>query len=79
MAISLIAILAVMTVASVSLPAEVLAKKHKLCTFSHKNDECYGHDTSNFPKLPRGQHYGTCEERGDNNELVCDIDNDGEG
>ena len=78
MAISLIAVVAVMISVSVSLPA-VMAKKHELCTFSHKGDQCYGHDTSNFPKLPRGQHYGTCEERGDNNELVCDIDNDGQG
>ena len=31
-------------------------------------------DTSDFPELPKGQHYGECEER--SKGLACDILND---
>jgi hypothetical protein len=33
-------------------------------------------DTSNYGELPKGQHWGTCEEVGNNNTLACDIVND---
>jgi hypothetical protein len=80
--IVVVVIVTLAMVLTVALTGNVQAKKHHQdipCTFSHKNDECFGHDTSNFPKLPRGQHYGQCEEIGDNNELGCDFVNDGEG
>ena len=32
-----------------------------------------GDDVSGFDKLPPGQHYGQCEEVGNDNELGCDI------
>jgi hypothetical protein len=33
-------------------------------------------DSSDFPDLKPGQHYGICEEKGDDNHLACDVDND---
>jgi hypothetical protein len=35
-----------------------------------------GNDVSGFPLLPPGQHYGICEEKGDDNHLACDVVND---
>ena len=35
-------------------------------------------DSSDFPDLKPGQHYGTCEEKGDDNHLACDVLNKGE-
>ena len=58
----------------------------RACDLGPSHDECpgtpghsvstSGDDTSGMPALPHGQHYGQCEERGDNNELACDIVND---
>ncbi|MGC2598620.1 MAG: hypothetical protein WA395_10875 [Nitrososphaeraceae archaeon] len=57
----------------------------RACDFGPSHDECpgtpghsvstSGDDTSGMPALPHGQHYGQCEEVGDNNELGCDIEN----
>ena len=41
-------------------------------------NDVYSQDTSDFPDLKLGQHYGTCEERGDDNHLACDVLNEGE-
>jgi hypothetical protein len=35
-------------------------------------------DSSDFPDLKPGQHYGICEEKGDDNHLACDVLNKGE-
>jgi hypothetical protein len=102
MAIVLIAVVAVMTSVSVSLPAVYAKKYHHLtdtekedstasdsngraCDLGPSHDECpgtpghsistSGDDTSGMPSLPTGQHYGQCEEVGDNHELGCDIEN----
>lgn len=34
-----------------------------------------GDDVSGFAKLPPGQHYGQCEEVGQDNHLACDVIN----
>ena len=57
----------------------------RACDLGPSHDECpgtpghsvstSGDDTSGMPALPHGQHYGQCEEVGDNNELGCDIEN----
>jgi hypothetical protein len=31
-------------------------------------------DSSDFPDLKPGQHYGICEEKGDDNHLACDVE-----
>ena len=51
--IVVVVIVTLAMVLTVALTGNVQAKKHHQdipCTFSHKNDECFGHDTSNFPK-----------------------------
>jgi hypothetical protein len=62
----------------------------RVCDFGPHNDECPnasntlpkgskaedGSDISGWAKLPPGQHYVTCEERGQDNHLACDIVND---
>ena len=35
-----------------------------------------GDDVSGFAKLPPGQHYGQCEETGNDNHLACDVINE---
>jgi hypothetical protein len=82
-AITLIAVIAVMTTASMSLPA-VYAKKHQSdtqkedstasdangnpCNFGPSNDGC-----PNVLPPGKDQHIGTCEAVGPNNNAACDI------
>jgi hypothetical protein len=62
----------------------------RTCDFGTNHDECPnasntmpqgskaddGNDVSGFPLLPPGQPYGTCEEKGNDNHLACDVVND---
>ena len=65
-AIIVIAVIVMMTA------GHVYAKKHHnlLPKGSTSSD---GSDISGYPKLPKGQHYGVCEQ--DSKGLACDIDN----
>jgi hypothetical protein len=86
--IALITIVAIITTASVSLPA-VYAKKHHHFTDTQKEDSTasdangnsctFGpsHDEcANVLPVEKDQHIGTCEAVGNNNEAACDICDD---
>ncbi|MGA9842568.1 MAG: hypothetical protein WBQ25_09665 [Nitrososphaeraceae archaeon] len=55
---------------------DVSKAKHASNTLPPGSKSASGDDVSGFAKLPRGQHYGQCEEVGRDNELGCDVINE---
>ena len=56
--------------------AQSVSAKHASNTLPPGSKSASGDDVSGFAKLPRGQHYGQCEEVGRDNELGCDVINE---
>jgi len=56
--------------------AQSVSAEHASNTMPPGSKSASGDDISGFAKLPRGQHYGQCEEVGKDNELGCDVINE---
>jgi hypothetical protein len=56
--------------------AQSAGAKHSSDVMPPGSKSASGDDVSGFAKLPKGQHYGQCEEVGKDNELGCDIINE---